>query len=122
MPRLEVPVTRIGGSYIQDGYKCSYNAFVRVCKEALNRFFVIRVGPYYPNHLIFVFDTDKPEGSDWLAMFPQEHGGWYDLRLEPHSLYCDTATYPNFDNWMNKHFFRHHVVYAWVEFPDESDK
>lgn len=121
MPRLEVPVTRIGSSYIGDDYLANMLAFVRVCKNKLNKLFVIRVGPYWPEKLIFVFDTHKPSGDNWLAMYPQEHGGWFDLRLEPNQLFHQIATYPSFDKWMNKHFFKAHVVYAWVEFPDENE-
>ena len=131
MARLEISVVLIGGSYLPENYTYKTRADalandsldqLRVCKEELNRFFVIRVGPYYPRHLILVFDTDRPEGDDYLSMFPSYNGTWSNLRLKPRELHESIVTYPEFDRFMNRHFFNRHVVYAWVEYPDESDK
>lgn len=123
MPKLEVPVVLIGGSYLTEDrtYRYRREGRLRVCKEELNRFFVIRVGPYYPKHLIFVLDTEEPEGKDYLAMFPSYNDVWSNLRLRPRQLHDSVVTYPEFDAFMNAHFRNRRVVYAWVEYPDEID-
>jgi hypothetical protein len=123
MARLEVPVVCRGGSYRPEFYPCNthYDCYPRVCKEELNRFFIIRVGQDYPSRLIFVFDTEKPEGYDYLAMFKNFRNVWNNLHQHPRQHRGNIVTYPEFDQFMNRHFRNNYVVYAWVEFPDEHE-